>query len=242
VRSVAKRLLVSLYVVYNEDMSTKATIVIMLVGIIVAFSMGALLYPLLPAEMVSHWNAVGEPDSTVPKTLGVLLLPVFLVGVFLLYIVLPKIDPLGGNIEWFQSHYNMLWAILFLFLLYVHLLVLLWNAGYSFNITMVITPGLAILLYGIGATMEHAKRNWFVGIRTPWTLSDDVVWEKTHLLGGRLFKISAVLAFAGLLFSDSVFALIGITVPAVGITVITFVYSYFAYRARHGVGSSPNLK
>jgi uncharacterized membrane protein len=215
-------------------MHLKTPSVLMLLGITSAFVAGALFYPSLPNEFVSHWNASGEPDSVLPKNVGVFLLPVFLIVVYAFYIVLPKIDPLKGNIEWFRKYYDILWTILFFFLLYVHFLMMLWNLGVSFNMTVAMTPALSILLYFIGVTMGHAKRNWFVGIRTPWTLSDDVVWEKTHRLGGVLFKISAAVALLGLFLRDSTAVIVGITAPAVIITIVTFVYSYFVYKSRHG--------
>jgi len=62
---------------------------------------------------------------------------------------------------------------------------------------IVLAPGLFVLFYYLGILMQHSRRNWFVGIRTPWTLSSDVVWEKTHKRGGLVFKACAVLVLAG---------------------------------------------
>jgi len=56
-------------------------------------------------------------------------------------------------------------------------------------------PALGILFYYCGILIENAKRNWFIGIRTPWTLSNEKVWERTHKIGGKLFKIAGLIAF-----------------------------------------------
>jgi len=76
------------------------------------------------------------------------------------------------------------------------------NLGYEFNMVQMMVPGLGILFYLLGVVLGKAKRNWFVGIKTPWTLSSDKVWDKTHVLGGKLFKIAGVIAFAGMVLPD----------------------------------------
>jgi uncharacterized membrane protein len=84
------------------------------------------------------------------------------------------------------------------------------------------------LFYYLGILTENAKRNWFIGIRTPWTLSNDKVWNKTHKLGGKLFKIVGIVAFLGILFQKYVLLFIISAVIAVAIYII--VYSYFEYK------------
>ncbi|MDD5082760.1 MAG: SdpI family protein, partial [Dehalococcoidales bacterium] len=94
-----------------------------------------------------------------------------------------------------------------------------------------------ILLYYCGILVANAQRNWFVGIRTPWTLSSDRVWEKTHRLGGRLFKAAGVLALLGIFLPG--YAILFILIPAVVIAFWTIVYSYLEYRkeAKINVGA-----
>jgi uncharacterized membrane protein len=79
----------------------------------------------------------------------------------------------------------------------------------------------------MGFMMSHAKRNWFIGIRTPWTLSSDLVWDKTHLIGSRLFKAAGLLAFAGIFFQP--YALWFVLTPVLFATLYTLLYSYFEY-------------
>jgi uncharacterized membrane protein len=85
-----------------------------------------------------------------------------------------------------------------------------------------------VLFYYSGVVISHAKMNWFVGIRTPWTLSSEKVWNQTHALGGKLFKITGIIALLGIIFIN--YALFFILVPLIVVGIYTVVYSYFAYR------------
>jgi len=115
-----------------------------------------------------------------------------------------------------------------LFLLYIYLLTLFWSLGYRFDMGRLMAPALAILFYYCGVLTEHAKKNWFIGIRTPWTLSSDYVWEKTHQIGGKLFKIAGAIAILGVFFPR--FSFHFILIPAIFAGIYTMAYSYFAYR------------
>ena len=90
-----------------------------------------------------------------------------------------------------------------------------------------LAPAFGVLFYCLGILLGNAKRNWFVGIRTPWTLSSDVVWDKTHKMGGKLFKAAGVVAFLGVLVPA--YALLLVIVPVIAVAVYTFVYSYFEF-------------
>ena len=72
---------------------------------------------------------------------------------------------------------------------YIHLLTLLWNLGWIFDLVAWMSPAFAVLLFFAGVLMGKAQSNWFIGIRTPWTLSDNRVWEQTHRIGGIAFKV-----------------------------------------------------
>jgi uncharacterized membrane protein len=92
-----------------------------------------------------------------------------------------------------------------------------------------LVPGLGIFIYACGVLLGKAKRNFFIGIRTPWTLSSDTVWAKTHLLGGWLFKISGVIAILGILFPDLAFYFL--LVPLLAASAIAVLYSYILFRS-----------
>ena len=198
-------------------------------ALFVAFAAGAsaLLAPELPARMVSHWNAAGEPDGTLPKALGLWLLPTVSSVVLLLFALLPRFDPLGENVREFRPYYDWFAVVLTAYLFVLHAGVLAFNLGFVFDFTALVLAGVAGLFYYAGVLLTHARRNWVVGIRTPWTLSSETVWDRTNALGGRLFKLTAVLSLVGLLFGDD--AIYFLLVPALATAAITVAYSYLLY-------------
>ena len=210
-------------------MNSKYTNYLLFGLVLAALVIGAGFYPLLPDQITSHWNASGEADDYMGKFWGVFLIPLIMAGVYLLYFLIPKIDPLRKNIETFRSSYNMFWIWALLFLFYIFGLSMVWNLEYRFNFTIAIIPALSALLYIVGDVLSKSKRNWFIGIRTPWTLSNDNVWEKTHKLGGKLFKFSACIVLLGL-FTEGEYAIVILAVSVALVTVVTTVYSYLEYR------------
>ncbi len=158
------------------------------------------------------------------------LLPVMMLFLGLLLLYIPYIDPLRSNVERFRRAYNWFIAGMMLFFLLLHVLTILAGLGLAFNMTMVLIPGVAVVMVGIGFLLDKTKPNWFLGIRTPWTLSSPSVWEKTHRLGGFLFKVSGLVMLAGLAFSPqpAFMLMIGLILT---VTLVTIVYSFFAYRA-----------
>ena len=211
-------------------MSPRITGGILLLLVLLSAVIGAVAYPALPDQIASHWNAAGEADGAMPKFWGVFLFPALMGVLLIAYVAIPKIDPLRANIESFRTYYDKLWVAMFLFFFYIFGLMLAWNFGYRFNFTALMIPAMAFLWYSLGVLLEKSRRNWFVGIRTPWTLSSDAVWEKTHTLGGKLFRVAAMLGLAGFFFRDPNYAIALVAIPAAAIAAITIVYSYAAYR------------
>ena len=210
-------------------MNSRITNLILISIILLATITGVIAYPMLPEQIASHWNAAGKANGYMGKFWGIFLLPAVMAGMFLIYFFIPKLDPLKKNIDLFRSTYNSFWIWMFAFFAYIFGLSIMWNVGYIFNFTIAIVPAIAALFYIIGGVLEKSKRNWFVGIRTPWTLSSDIVWDKTHKLGGKLFKIVAIVSLLGMFVPDSY--IIGMTViPVVLVTVVTMLYSYLEYR------------
>ncbi len=115
-------------------------------------------------------------------------------------------------------------------MIYIHALTLLWNLGYTnLGIGKAMLPAMGLLFIVIGSLLRKAKRNWFIGIRTPWTLSSDSVWNETHRLGSVLFMISGVLALIGGFFGGMI-AFWFLFVPLIGSTIFLLVYSYVLYQ------------
>jgi len=192
------------------------------------FSVSVWLYNLLPVQIPTHWNIEGGVDGYSSKAFGAFFLPEIALLVFLLLMFFPRIDPLKKNFESFRKYYDYFVFVLIVFFFSLHVLILSAARGYSLPIQYFIVPVTAVLFYVIGLMMKKSKRNWFVGVRTPWTLSSDTVWEKTHQVTGKLFLVWAALCLTGLFFSKMIFWTV--IIPAVGIVIFSFVYSYFLYK------------
>jgi len=196
--------------------------------IILSFIIGIYAYSVLPDQIASHWNARGEVDGYMGKFWGLFLFPIILIFLYLLFLIIPRIDPLKKNIEKFREYYDYLILVIFLFLFYVFLLTILANLGYRFNMTKTIIPAVGLLFFYIGFILNKVKRNWFIGIRTPWTLSNERVWDKTHKLGSKLFKISGIIILIGIFFQD--YLVWFILIPVIVTVVWLFIYSYLEYK------------
>jgi len=192
--------------------------------VIISFLVGLYFYPQLPDQMASHWNTKGEVDNYMTKFWGIFLMPFIMIFMLLLFLFITKIDPLKKNVEKFRKYFDGFILVFLLFFLYIYLLTLFYNLGYQFNMGQFVLPAMVPLFYYFGVLIKNAKRNWFIGIRTPCTLSSDRVWDKTHAIGGKLFKVVGIIAFIGILFPD--YMLWILFVPLIGSTIFLILYSY----------------
>lgn len=205
----------------------KTTIIIFLI-ILLSFIAGIILYPKMPAQMPAHWNIRGEVDNYFSKFWGLFLMPLVSLGLFLLFLLIPRIDPLKKNIEKFRKYFDGFVLIIILFLLYIYTLTIFWSFGFKFDMSRFMFPALAVLFYYIGIFLEKTKRNWFIGIRTPWTLSSDIVWEKTNNLGAKLFKISGIIILLSIFLPQ--YTIFFVLIPILLFSAFLIIYSYFEYR------------
>jgi uncharacterized membrane protein len=144
--------------------------------IIAATLAGLLLWNRLPDSMASHWNVNDQVDGYMSRFWGVFLLPLITLGMLALFLVIPAIDPLKANIAQFRDAFNLFIVLMVAFMAYVYGLTLAWNLGYTgFKMSGAMLPALGLLFIFIGFMLRQAKRNFFIGIRTPWTLSSDRV-------------------------------------------------------------------
>jgi uncharacterized membrane protein len=148
----------------------RKTLIIPIIIILISFIAGAVLYSYMPERMASHWNVAGEVDGYISKFWGLFLMPIISLGMLLLFIFLIQIDPLKQNIQKFRKYYDGFIIAIIAFLFYLYILTLLWNFNIRFNMIQILSPAFAVLFYYMGVLVAHSRRNWFIGIRTPWTL------------------------------------------------------------------------
>lgn len=193
------------------------------------------VYPMMPDVVASHWNAAGDMDGTMPKFWGLILIPLLMYGFCALLMVLPRIDPLRNNYQKFQDSYEGFILVFAAFLFIIQLQIILWGRGIHLSPNLTFPVMIGVLFICIGFLLEHAEPNWFVGIRTPWTLSSDSVWKKTHQKGAKLFKLAGVVSMIGIL--AGMFAWLFILIPALAVALYTVVYSYTEFKKEQAAGT-----
>lgn len=206
----------------------KTKFVLPVLLLVMSFVVGALVYSKMPEQVVTHWGTNGEANGFMGRFWGVFFVPVLMTLLYFFLYFVPKIDPRHQNIEQFRDSYNRFLNILILFLFTIHLYSIAWNLGQRFDIGYILSIALAGLFYSIGMMVEEVKPNWFIGIRTPWTLSNDTVWQKTHKVGSRLYKAAAIFCLLGLFFPHFVFVLTIFPIIAVSLYLVAF--SYFEFK------------
>ncbi|MBI5530213.1 MAG: SdpI family protein [Candidatus Doudnabacteria bacterium] len=194
-----------------------------------AWAAGWYFYQHFPATVVTHWNFNGTPDAWGSKSTNAWGIPGLLTGMYLLFTFLPQIDPRKDRYPEFLGVYRKFKNLILLVLFVVMLAAGFYNLGYNIKIQYVVPTLVGLLLIVIGNYMGKIKPNWFMGIRTPWTMSSENVWNKTHRVGGYAF------IFYGLMIILSPFLpkVFGLSILLLGVAIMvigTFGYSYWAYR------------
>jgi len=162
----------------------------------------AIAYPWLPESVATHWNARGEVDGYSPRWTLFLVSPGIMLGLTLLFAVLPWLSPRRFDVRSFEPTYLFVLVLLVTLMAYVHALIL-WNAVRGgIDTVPVMLGGVSLFLIAIGNVLGKVRRNFYIGIRTPWTLASERVWYATHRLGAKAFVIGGVIglviAFTGL--------------------------------------------
>lgn len=202
---------------------------LILMLIILGFALGAYFYPTLPDRVPIHWNASGEINGYGSKLFGAFGLPSINLGTYLMYLALPYIDPKKKNYANFQSTYQFLKYLLIVFFLGLEVMTLLIATGVVVNRPVFIQIMISLLFILLGNVMGRVKHNYFIGIKTPWTLANEGVWRKTHRLAAPLWVIGGIvnilLNFIGINLNG-----LGFVIIIAVISIVPIVYSYFAYQ------------
>lgn len=201
-------------------------------GLVVAALAAALsvwAYARLPDTVATHWNLRGEPDGYSSRLAAAIIMPLAILGLTLLFNVLPRLDPRRDNYGKFRDSYWLLTNGVLAFLLAAHGLVLASGMGYTVQVDRVLPLAIGLLLAFLGNYLTRVEPNWFVGIRTPWTLSSDAVWRKTHRTGGWLFVVGG-LVIAGAAFAPAGVFFRVIVPTLVAVTAIPVVQSYVLWK------------
>ena len=185
--------------------------------------------PHLPATMPIHWGANGEADGFATKINAMILTVGIMVLIYFIIAFVPRIDPRKENYKYFSKTYNIVLNAVLLLFFFVNMSTILQGLGYNVPMSYIapIMAGLVFII--IGNYLQRVRSNYFMGIRTPWTLSNETVWKKTHRLSGKLFFMGGLLILISAFLPDGYKSVImwGSIVLCVA---IPYLYSYLAYK------------
>lgn len=198
-----------------------------LMGMLLAAAV--IIYPQLPEQMPRHWNFKGEIDAYWGRTAGVFAPLAATFVIYMLLVFLPYLDPKKENYARFAGAYTFVRWLLVVFLSLIYIISILAAMGYDLPISLLVKAMVAVLLMLIGNFMGQFRHNYFVGIRTPWTLADEVVWQKTHRLGAKVWVMGGFICLLAA-FMDNAWGL-GLFIVSIIVMVIwPVVYSYLVFR------------
>ncbi|NVJ69665.1 MAG: SdpI family protein [Alphaproteobacteria bacterium] len=182
------------------------------------------------AQIPIHWNIKGEADDWASPLFAFFMLPGVQLISLLLMSALPVLEPRKDNIG---KSTKAVQAIVFgtlAVLAAAQSAIIAAGFGYEPMGPKTIIAAVGILFVVIGNYMTKLKSNFFIGIRTPWTLSSDTVWKKTHRLGAKLFMASGAVIFIGSFLIEAPYLaglVLGTVLP---VTLFIIFYSWHIWR------------
>lgn len=189
----------------------------------------------LPAQLPTHWNMEGQPDGAMATGTALWLWPGIVAGVVLLTLLLPWLSPKHFQVEAFRDTYGYLMALVTGLMTYMHLVILAGTLG-VLDLERWLFGGLFLFFALVGNVLGRVRRNFWMGVRTPWTLASDAVWIQTHRLTAWLFVAFGVVGFLAFLLGVSlVWCFAGLLVVA----LIPVVYSFILYKRLEREGKLP---
>jgi uncharacterized membrane protein len=173
-----------------------------------------------------HWNVNGEADGFAPSLVAFLIGPVVTAGIVGLMAVVPRIEPRRENLNRSAGAYRTLAVALVLFMAVIHLVTVLSGVGVDVPVGFVVGTSVGLLFVIMGNVLTTVRSNFMFGVRTPWTLSSDRSWDRTHRLVGRLFVLTGLLMLVTGLTGQTAIVIGVMLVMVVAILVGAFWYSY----------------
>ena len=208
--------------------------------VILSILLGFYFYPRFPAKVAIHWNFQGQVNGYSGRIFGAFGLPVIITALYLMFLVIPRVDPKQERYPEFSSIYRTFKSLIIGFMLFLYLITGLFNLGIPLPIGTIIPILIGVLMISIGNFMGKIKPNWFIGIRTPWTLSSETVWNKTHRMGRYIFILFGII----ICITPFLGRTLGTVILAIGLIMLisgTFLYSFLIYRQERNE-SQPTLK
>ncbi len=200
-----------------------------------ALVFAAVVFPDLPDRVPTHWNLRGEADDWMAKWPGAFLIPGLGLATWLLILGLRSVDPRRSHYERFDETFWLLLNVLSVYFALFGVLMLGAALGWPIDMTRAVILSVAVLFIALGNYLPRVKSNWWIGIRTPWTLESEAVWRETHRVGGRLFVLGGVVAGLSVVLPAALRMWVSLT-GLVLAGLVPVVYSYVLWRREQGAG------
>jgi uncharacterized membrane protein len=197
-----------------------------LVLLAIAWIASAALYPTLPRTLPTHWNIQGEPDAYGDKSWAAFLVPTLMLVMVGVFRLLPWLSPRHFEIEPFRGTSLFVMNVILAMMAFIHALMLYAGWAGGVDVGRWLIAGMFLFFALLGNVLGKVRRNFYIGVRTPWTLASERVWNDTHRMAAWVFVAGGVIGFA--------LALAGLVVVSFGVMVgfalIPVVYSFVHYK------------
>ena len=183
----------------------------------------------LPQKVPMHWNYRGEIDDWGSKNSLLLLVGLLTLVPYILMLIIPKIDP-KNKLSVMGGKYNQIKFVFIAFISGLSLFIIFSSKNQSVSNPNLIQVLIGVLFIVLGNYFKVIKQNYFIGIKTPWTLENEQVWKLTHIFAGKLWIAGGLLIAVFSLFLPSDLAFGFFLTITILITLIPVLYSYFKYK------------
>ena len=192
------------------------------------WAVSAWLYPSLPARIPTHWGIDGKVDGYGEKRWAVFLMPLVLVGMMIFFRFLPALSPKNFEVEPFRSTYLLIMVLILGLFSFIHGMALYgalhpdWEGS-----TRTLIAGMFLFFAPLGNVLGKVQRNFYIGVRTPWTLASERVWADTHRLAAWLLVLGSVVGFG---IAVSGLPLVAAFAVLMASLLVPVVYSFVHYK------------
>jgi len=194
---------------------------------VVALAASVVLYPHLPSQVAIHWNIHGNVDGYGDKSYAAFLVPGLMAILLILFRLLPWLSPRHFEIETTRPTYLYVMVVLLALFAYLHALILLASLARPMDVSRSLVGGFFLFFALVGNVLGKIPRNFYVGVRTPWTIADARVWHATHRLAAKLFVAAGALGFLAVLVTGWITTAFVLLMAAI---LAPVVYSLFYYK------------
>lgn len=217
-------------------------LIISFLALLLTAGIGAFTWQSLPAagDIPVHWGPDGTPDQFADRSgawIYLAMLPASVIFSGLLMALVPQFDPRQGNIDTGRRAYLATWTGTMILLVLVQAGICIsmlrgnGDTGVPDIVVRLMIAGSAGLIVLIGNYLPKTRSSFMFGIRTPWTLSSDAAWEKTHRFAGPLFMAAGLLGIIGAFVLSGIWVALQLTILTLSAALIAVIYSFFAWRS-----------